>query len=194
MEEWKIIPGFSNYEVSSIGRIRSLDRVKSFKNNRLVRYESKLKNLRKHPKNKFVMADLIDDNGNRKTVYPHKILASAFLFNPDPVNFKVVVHIDGNVENNLLSNLKWSSFSESIKSGFESGKRSNADLWLKRRLKYGPKGGNISQGRKDPLTLVQKKRIYLLRNLKGYSLKKLSEKYNCSISHIHKTILRFSEQ
>ena len=138
------------------------------------------------------MADLIDDFGKRKTVYPHKMVATAFLNNPDPRRMKVVVHIDGNVENNAVDNLKWSSFSESIKSGFETGKRSNADLWIKRRLKYGPKGGNNSQGRPDPLTFAQKKRIHFLRSEKGYSLKKLSQKYKCSISHIHKTITRFS--
>ena len=192
MEEWRVIPGFLNYEVSTIGRIRSIDRSKSFKNGRVMHYEGKLKHLRKHPKNGFIMADLIDDNGKRKTVYPHKMVASAFLINVDPRRMKVVVHIDGNVENNNLENLKWSSFSESIKSGFESGKRSNADLWVKRRLKYGPKGGNNSQGRPDPLTFAQKKRIHFLRTEKGLSLKQLSQKYKCSISHIHKTISRFS--
>lgn len=192
MEIWKVIPGFSNYEVSTTGRIRSLDRIKSFKNGRIMHYLGKLKNLRRHPKNNFIMADLIDDFGKRKTVYPHKMVATAFLNNPDPRRMKVVVHIDGNVENNAVDNLKWSSFSESIKSGFESGKRSNADLWIKRRLKYGPKGGNNSQGRPDPLTFAQKKRIHFLRSEKGYSLKKLSQKYKCSISHIHKTITRFS--
>lgn len=192
MEIWKVIPGFSNYEVSTTGRIRSLDRIKSFKNGRIMHYLGKLKNLRRHPKNNFIMADLIDDFGKRKTVYPHKMVATAFLNNPDPRRMKVVVHIDGNVENNAVDNLKWSSFSESIKSGFESGKRSNADLWIKRRLKYGPKGGNNSQGRPDTLTFAQKKRIHFLRSEKGYSLKKLSQKYKCSISHIHKTITRFS--
>lgn len=119
-------------------------------------------------------------------------MALAFLENLNKSSKSVVVHIDGNVENNTIVNLKWSSFSESIKSGFENGKRSNADLWLKRRLKYGPKGGNNSQGRPDPLTFAQKKRIQFLRKEKGYSLKKLSLKYKCSISHIHKTISRIS--
>lgn len=192
MEVWMVIPGFSNYEVSTFGRIRSLDRVKSFKNGRIMHYEGRLKNLRKHPKNNFIMADLIDDIGKRKTVYPHKMVASAFLQNTDPRRMKVVIHIDGNVENNSIENLKWSSFSDSIKSGFDSGKRSNADLWAKRRLKYGPKGGNNSQGRPDPLTFAQKKRIKFLRSEKGYSLKQLSLKYKCSVSHIHKTITRLN--
>ncbi|MBM3454563.1 MAG: hypothetical protein FJX80_05380 [Bacteroidetes bacterium] len=194
MEKWRVILGFTSYKVSNLGRIRSLERTKIFKNGRVMKYEGRLKNLRKHPKNGFMMVDLINDHGLRKTLYPHKIVALAFLHNMDLGKKKVVVHIDGNVENNASDNLKWSSFSESIKFGFDNGTRSNADLWMKRRLKYGPKGGNNSQGRPDPLSFAQKKRIQFLRKEKGYSLKRLSLKYKCSISHIHKTISRFSEK
>jgi len=191
MEEWKLIPGYSDYDVSSLGNIRSKERTKVFKNGRTMNFENKMKMLRKHPVNGFFMTDLIDDNGKRKTVYPHKAVALAFISNPIPKKQKIVMHIDGNVQNNALLNLKWSTHSESIRKGFELGKRDNSDLWMKRRLKYGPKGGNNSMGRPDPLDFAQKKRVCYLRSEKGYSLKQLAEKYNCSISHIHKTILRF---
>jgi predicted DNA-binding protein YlxM (UPF0122 family) len=193
MEEWNSIPGYSDYEVSSLGNIRSKERTKVFKNGRTMNFENKLKMLRKHPINGFLMTDLIDDSGKRKTVYPHKAVALAFIPNSTPKKQKIVMHLDGNVQNNEVSNLKWSTHSESIRKGFELGKRDNSDLWLKRRLKYGPKGGNNSMGRPDPLDFAQKKRIHYLRNEKGFSLKQLAEKYNCSISHIHKTILRFKD-
>ena len=69
MSNWKVIPGYSNYEVSHLGEIRSLSREKKFKNGRVVQFESKMKKLRKHPKNGFLMTDLIDDKGKRKTIY-----------------------------------------------------------------------------------------------------------------------------
>ncbi len=188
MEEWKSVPGFSDYEISDSGKIRSKNRVKVYKNGRSINYVAKEKLLRVHPDNGFLMTDLIDDKGVRKTVYPHKAVAQAFIENKSPRKNKVVIHIDGDYKNNAISNLKWSSYSESILIGFRQGKRNNSDLWLKRRLKYGPKGGNTSIGRPDPLNYSQKKRIVYLRNEKGMTLSQLAEKYNCSVSHIHKTI------
>jgi hypothetical protein len=192
MEEWKVVPGFSNYEVSSMGNIRSIERVTVMSNGRVVHLEGRNKTIRVHPKNGFLLTDLVDDKGKRRTVYPHKVVALAYITNPQPRKNKVVVHLDGNLKNNCIENLAWTSFSASIKKGFELGKRDNSQLWLKRRLKYGPKGGNTSNGRPDPLDYAQKKRIHYLRIEKGMTLKELSEKYNCSISHIHKTLQRFS--
>jgi hypothetical protein len=192
MRQWQSIPHFSDYEVSDDGLIRSIERIKVFKNGRKMRFESKNKQLRRHPSNGFLMTDLINDKGIRKTVYPHKIVATVFLKNDKPRKKKVVIHIDNDLENNHVSNLKWCSFSESIKIGFASGKRDNSALWEKRRLKYGPNGGNSSIGRPDPLNLEQKKKILILR--KENSLKQLADMFNCSVSHIHKTLKRLQEQ
>ena len=192
MRQWQSIPHFSDYEVSDDGFIRSIERVKVFKNGRKMRFESKNKQLRRHPSNGFLMTDLINDKGIRKTVYPHKIVATVFLKNDKPRKKKVVIHIDNDLENNHVSNLKWCSFSESIKIGFASGKRDNSALWEIRRLKYGPNGGNSSIGRPDPLNLEQKKKILILR--KENSLKQLADMFNCSVSHIHKTLKRLQEQ
>jgi hypothetical protein len=194
MQEWRTIPGFSDYEISNDGQIRSKDRVKTYKNGRKVAFASKEKLMRIHPQNGFLMTDLINDKGVRKTVYPHKALADAFIPNTAPRKFKVVMHLDGNITNNCVENLKWATYADSIKKGFETGKRDNSQLWLKRRLKYGPKGGNTSQGRPDPLDFSQKKRIVYLRKEKGQTLKSLAIKYNCSVSHIHKTIQKWEQE
>ena len=192
MRQWQSIPDFSDYEVSDDGFIRSIERTKVFKNGRKMRFDSKNKQLRRHPSNGFLMTDLINNKGIRKTVYPHKIVATVFLRNDKPRKKKVVIHIDHDLENNHVSNLKWCSFSESIKIGFASGKRDNSTLWEKRRLKYGPNGGNSSIGRPDPLNLEQKKKILILR--KENSLKQLADMFDCSVSHIHKTLKRLQEQ
>lgn len=191
MQNWSKIPGFSDYLVSDNGQIKSIDRLKTFKNGRKMKFESKQKQLRRHPSNGFLMTDLINDKGIRKTVYPHKVVAAVFLKNDKPRKKKVVIHLDHNLENNHVSNLKWCSFSESIRIGFATGKRDNSSLWEKRRAKYGPNGGNSSIGRPDPLNEAQKKEILQLR--KSKSLKELSEIFSCSISHVHKTIKRLTE-
>lgn len=191
MQAWSKIPGFSDYLVSDNGQIKSIDRLKTFKNGRKMKFGSKQKQLRRHPSNGFLMTDLVNDKGIRKTVYPHKVVAAVFLKNDKPRKKKVVIHLDHNLENNHVSNLKWSSFSESIRIGFATGKRDNSSLWEKRRAKYGPNGGNSSIGRPDPLNEAQKKEILQLR--KSKSLKELSEIFSCSISHVHKTIKRLTE-
>ena len=192
MQIWSNIPGFSDYLVSDHGEIKSIERVKTFKNGRKMKFESKKKQLRSHPSNGFLMTDLINDKGARKTVYPHKVVAAVFLENDKPRKKKVVIHLDNKLENNHVSNLKWCSFSESIKIGFATGKRDNSALWDKRRAKYGPNGGNSSIGRPDPLNSEQKEKILQLR--KNKSLKELAEMFSCSISHIHKTIKRLTSQ
>ncbi len=186
--EWKKIPGYSDYEVSETGEIRSIERTKKYKSGRVIELKAKNKKLRKHPVNGFLMTDLIDDKGKRNTVYPHKAVALAFIANKHPRKQKIVIHVDGDIANNSVENLRWSSYSESIRIGFETGKRDNSTLWQKRRLKYGPKGGNKSMGRPDPLDFGQKKRIKYLRDEKGFTLQQLATKYGCSVSHIHKTL------
>jgi hypothetical protein len=106
--EWKTIPGYSDYEISNVGEIRSIERTKKYKSGRIIELKAKTKKLRKHPVNGFLMTDLIDDKGKRNTVYPHKALALAFIKNSFPRKQKIVIHIDGDISNNSLENLRWS--------------------------------------------------------------------------------------
>lgn len=191
-QTWKIIPGFTDYEVSFEGKIRSRDRVKEYRSGRKMTLVGKEKLLRKHPANGFWMTDLIDDRGKRRTVYPHKAVAQTFVENDKPRKKKVVIHIDGNSDNNHFSNLQWATVSESIQRGFETGVRDNSGLWEKRRAKYGPKGGNKSMGRPDPLTDADRLKIVELRKKDKLTLAALAKQFSCSISHVHKT-LRIAE-
>ncbi len=187
-QDWKLIPGFTDYEVSDDGKIRSRDRVKIYRSGRKMNLSGKEKLLRKHPANGFLMTDLIDDRGNRRTVYPHKMVAVVFVENDKPRKKKVVIHIDGNPENNQAINLKWASVSESIQRGFDLGIRDNSGLWTKRRAKYGPRGGNKSMGRPDPISSVDKVKIIELRKAENLTLSVLANRFQCSVSHVHKII------
>jgi len=48
-------------------------------------------------------------------------------------------------------------------------------------------------GRPDPLTEKDKLEIFKLRSDEKVSLKELSLKFNCSVSHVHKTLRRLSK-
>ncbi|MDD2982233.1 MAG: NUMOD4 domain-containing protein [Crocinitomicaceae bacterium] len=186
--EWRPIVGFSDYEISSEGEIKSKERSKIYKSGRTVFFLEKLKKLRKHPKNGFVMTDLVDDKGKRRTVYPHKLVGQAFVPNKHPRKYKIVIHIDGNLENNHFENLAWSSYSESFKKSFQNGERDNSTLWEKRRKKYGPKGGLKTMGRPDPLNDDHRREIHRLRQEEKFTLQQLAKNFNCSVSHIHNVL------
>jgi len=95
MEIWKEINGYEGlYEVSNLGRIKSLPKGKHRKSEMIL-------TLRKHPY-KFVNLSK-DGKANTKSV--HRLVAHAFI--PNPLNKSTINHIDCNPSNNNVSNLEW---------------------------------------------------------------------------------------
>ncbi|WP_051654728.1 HNH endonuclease [Persephonella sp. IF05-L8] len=100
----KKIDDFENYAVSNKGYI--------YRGLKYGLLPEKYKEFRVKPfKNKqgFLQVQL-SNKGKRKVFYVHRLVAQYFV--PNPENYKYVVHIDGNRENNKASNLKWSSCPE----------------------------------------------------------------------------------
>lgn len=116
-EVWLDIKGFEGiYQVSSIGRVRSLDRFITA-GNQHSRFERFIKGRILKPRSSksrgldtgYLRVRLI---GNGKDVNKciHKLVAEAFI--PNPNNKPQVDHIDSNVRNNCVSNLRWCTQSE----------------------------------------------------------------------------------
>lgn len=59
----------------------------------------------------------------------HRLVAKAFL--STPTEKSVVVHIDGNLKNNAVSNLKWVSYAESTKMTYNAGKLRGTRVYCK---------------------------------------------------------------
>ena len=74
---------------------------------------------RSDAKSKYVAVSYRED-GKQKLATVHRLMAFAFLPNPD--NRPEVSHIDGNKANNNLSNLCWSTRRESTKRAYENGR------------------------------------------------------------------------
>jgi hypothetical protein len=108
MEIWKDIKGYEGlYQVSNTGKIKSLERLrKNHSKTQIV--EEKIKSTRKDQQG-YLLLDLYKDN-KPKTVRVHRIVAETFILNSE--NKETVNHIDGNKENNDVSNLEWSTFEE----------------------------------------------------------------------------------
>lgn len=101
MEEiWKDIAGLEGmYQVSNLGRARSLDRTIVYKNGRKSFYKGKL--LNNHVNNGgYVYVSI--RHSKRKAL--HRLVAEAFLPNPD--NLPEVNHKDENPANNCVDNLE----------------------------------------------------------------------------------------
>lgn len=126
MEEvWKDVVGYEGlYMVSNFGRIKSLERNhirKSFVNNKffetVITRKEKILSSKRICKGRGSLFGYIKyrlfKNGEGKNLFAHKIVANAFLKNPE--NKNQVDHIDGNSLNNTVENLKWVTSKENNK-------------------------------------------------------------------------------
>lgn len=102
MEVWKPVVGFEEYyEVSNLGRIRSLDReIYSEKGSFMRFYRGRILKLTDKG-NGYLVVNL--GRGNRRHV--HRVVAEAFL--PNNFNLPYINHKDENPKNNEVSNLEW---------------------------------------------------------------------------------------
>lgn len=136
---WKEIKGFEGYyEVSDSGEVRSLNRIVCESKGVHAGKEKMLKG-------KMMKQSLSGGRGGYPVVNLHKnrvssvrfvhtLVAEAFL--PNPNHYPTVNHIDGNKQNNSVSNLEWASFSRNNMHALQTGLRS-------------PRGNAIAQYTKD---------------------------------------------
>lgn len=106
-EVWKDVQGYEGlYQVSNLGRVRSLDRtiIDSIGRKRL--YKGKL--LKPIIDNHGYFEVLLYKGTNRKPPHIHRLVAQTFL--PNPKKLPCINHIDENKQNNAVSNLEWCSY------------------------------------------------------------------------------------
>jgi hypothetical protein len=117
MEVWKDIKDFEDsYEVSTLGRVRSKDRmVSTGRSKRLLKSQILKGELNRYGYHAFRLWK----NNKLLNVVGHRLVAIAFISNPD--NKKEVNHKNGIKHDNRLENLEWNTRSENAKHAFLVG-------------------------------------------------------------------------
>lgn len=103
METWRKVIGFEDlYEVSDLGRIKSVAREFKRSDGRVHRLHEKILRQFINPKTNFMQVTLIKD-GHARGRLVHRLVADAFISS----KFRYrIEHIDGDRKNNALSNLR----------------------------------------------------------------------------------------
>ena len=118
-ERWLPVLGFVGYEVSDLGRVRSVDRVVATRSG-LRRYPGRLLSFSLNPRNGYLQVSL----GRAGKLPVHRLVARAFLGEPPPGH--EVCHGPGGRHDNRLVNLRWDTKSANSIDHVESGSHNMA--------------------------------------------------------------------
>ena len=106
-EVWKDIPNYENlYQVSNLGRVKSLKKEKKRKNNCKQTFQEKILS-QGLGENGYLTVQLFK-NKIGKTFTVHKLIAQTFISNPN--NYVCINHKDENKLNNCVDNLEWCTY------------------------------------------------------------------------------------
>ena len=136
MEEWKPIKDYEGlYEVSNLGRVKSLNYKRTGK-------EKILKNI--ECRNGYLAVSLTK-LGKQKVFYIHKLVAEAFI--PNPENKPCVDHINTIRTKNEVTNLRWVTYEENNNNHLTNKKQSESKKGDK-SYNYGKKGKDCHNSKK----------------------------------------------
>ena len=118
-EIWKDVIGYEGlYQVSSLGKVKSLARESK-------RNTFKEKILNPHLDGRGYPFVALYRNNVPKQIKVHKLVATAFLDNPE--NKPTVNHIDEDKTNNTAENLEWATFKENANHGTRNQRIASAN-------------------------------------------------------------------
>ena len=118
-EIWKDVKGYEGYyQVSNMGRVKSMRVLKTPKNGKICRKNVFLSTKASHDK-QYITVALCRD-GEKKPIQVHRLVAEAFVPNPNSLPF--VNHKDENPSNNCADNLEWCTHEYNLQYSMERNK------------------------------------------------------------------------
>lgn len=158
-ELWKSVPGYEGlYEVSDLGRVKSLDRQHLYKGTKTRKVKGKFLKLRKD----YQGRRYVNLHKNKKTerYFVHKLVALVFI-GKRPEGYDIC-HNNGDKQDNRLSNLR-----------YDTKKQNQIDIYRQ--------GGKHGLGKLDIEDVVNIRRLY---STGEYTYKYLGDIYSVSKSTI----------
>ena len=135
MEEWRAIEGTNGmYEVSNTGKVRS----NNYEGHNIKR------ELKQNQNRDGYMTVYLYFDGKRKFKQVHRLVAAAFLDNPD--RKEQVNHINCVKSDNRVENLEWSTRSENIKHAYRNGLIESSLDVINKKKQYPVVSVNIFNG------------------------------------------------
>ena len=160
-EEWKPIKDFENsYEVSNMGRIKSLER-KVYRGEVILHKKERILNTYFTSRGYYTVK-LYYGNRKFKSKPVHRLVAQEFLYNPN--TYPQINHRDGNRENNNVNNLEWCTISMNTQHAYDTG--------LKHPENYMGEANVTSKLNNEKVRLIREKYE------QGVSYKELSREFN----------------
>ena len=106
MEIWKDVVGYEGfYQVSNLGNVKRVGSFRGVNKAYLQNYY-----LTPVDNGKGYLRIKLTINNKSKRIMLHRIIAEAFL--PNPNNYPVINHINGNKKDNQITNLEWCTQSQ----------------------------------------------------------------------------------
>lgn len=124
-EVWKDIAGYDGlYQVSNMGRVKSLERTRNMNLPGRKKRAPVSERILKFGQSQGYQAVTLARDGVNKKIRLHKLVALAFIPNPD--NKPEINHKDGNKHNNCADNLEWVTPIENQRHAISSGLRDDS--------------------------------------------------------------------
>jgi len=158
-EVWVDIKDFEGmYQISNLGRVKSLARTRKGPRNTIQQLKEKILTPVHLKKDNQYVVQLRKD-GISKGFLINRLVASAFLPNPNPEIFDVVGHKDGNKANSALTNLYWTSFAQVNLDNKQASKLDKKDVLKIRKMYFEERKDTTSIGKKFNVTNVTVRNI-----------------------------------
>lgn len=159
-EKWKAVRGYEGYyEVSTMGKVRSLDRQRTLRHSSGTYYTRIYKGKILTPVFHlcYPLVCLTKKQGKHKNHLVHRLVAEAFI--PNPKNLPHVLHKDDDRANPRKSNLRWGTPMDNV-----------TDMVVK---------GRQNRGSDRPLAVLDEKKVARIKKMmrEGVGDTALSEKF-----------------